>query len=180
MDVYFQNPMEKTIAIGVSKIINKYNVEPGNENIASRIYKNLWLGNKYAAADRAFCNNISHIVNATTNLPNSWNDITYLNIPITDGMACESNLFSSMMDGAVFIHDNLSMKKSVLVHCKRGHHRSASIVALYLMIFHGSTFLQAVEHIKIIRPTAFRRMSCMMKELIKFEAFRIKNQHSSY
>ena len=62
----------------------------------------------------------------------------------------------------------LSKNKSVLVHCKRGHHRSASIIAAFLMKNIGVDYLSSMAYINNIRPCALRRNTCMVKGLFNY------------
>jgi len=71
--------------------------------------------------------------------------------------------------GADAINKAVSENSIVLVHCKRGHHRSATIVAFYLMKYKNMSLVDAIFFIKKSRPTAFRKMTCMLETLIWFE-----------
>ena len=152
--------------------------ETSNESL---ILPGLWLGNKYTAKDIDFVTNnkIKYIINITDDINNEFDFISYTNFKIRDIMACENSRKETEIDtlgilrrGSKIINTALGNNMSVLVHCKRGHHRSASIIAFYLMKYHHYTLPAALRLIKTIRPRAFRRRSCMMDTLIDYETNR--------
>lgn len=138
------------------------------EEDANLIINNLWLGNYMAAHNLEFitAKKIGHIINVTDDIPNKFLFIDYTKYPVKDLEACQKNLFKIIENGANIIHNSLLSNKAVLVHCKRGHHRSASIVAFYLVKYCKVSLIDAVRFIKNIRPSAFRRMNCMLKTLV--------------
>jgi len=164
----------------INEIIGKNNDREKNdlnENV-SEILPNLWLGNKRNAHDQFFVtgNGIKYIINVTDNVENKFEYVTYINFKIRDIMACQGDIISTldiMKHGAKIIDYTLRHNIPILIHCKQGHHRSASIIAFYLMTYHDYTLTDAIRRIKSIRPRAFRRMSCMMETLTDFEVNRI-------
>lgn len=143
----------------------------GDEYDANLIINNLWLGNHKVAYDIDFIRekNINYMINVTNDYDNKFNISKYMKIPIKDENACYQDILSLMIDGSDFINYAIKNNGNILVHCKRGHHRSASIVALYLMRYENMTLINAISIIKKIRPTSFRRMTCMLKTLIVYE-----------
>ena len=166
------NNLEKEI----NNIIHLMNKSPGSEYDATKICYNLWLGNMNVAYDDIFFNKykVSHIIDVTPEKIDHYRNISCTKIPIYDRDAhkFEKEIFNYMINGAKIIHDKINNGQVVLVHCKRGHHRSASIVILYLMKYHQMSLLEAIKIIKQKRPTAIRRISCMVKLLIKYEITR--------
>lgn len=157
----------------INNIIVYYSAAKGTESNANQIMDKLWLGNCKAAHDDQFIStqNIKHVVNATDSITNKFSNIEYTTFAIKDSDACKYNLFYLLDYGADIIHDALSKNETVLVHCKNGHHRSASIVAFYLMKYHGFPLANAVYFIKTIRPTAFRRINCLLRTLIYYSIY---------
>lgn len=155
-------------------IVNFNNINgsvPTNSPDANLIMENIWLGNSSVAQDFNFMvsKKINTIINITKDISNYFDFIDYVNYFIRDDDACQINLFYVMEQGAKIINDVVSNKKTILVHCKRGHHRSACVVAFYLMKYHNISLICAISLIKNIRPTAFRRITCMLQELILYE-----------
>lgn len=142
-----------------------------NETWADLLFDSVWLGNIYAAHDLNFLKDkkIKYVINATYDVPNKYSFINYTTFPISDIEACYKNYINIMDKGADIINRAISENEPILVHCKRGHHRSAAIVAFYLMKYQNMSLVDAILLIKSSRPTSFRRMSCMLKTLICYE-----------
>lgn len=147
-----------------------------NENDVDVIIPNLWLGNTVAARNASFIqrNNIKYIVNITENEPCHFMNIKYYHIPIKDKKMCGDESRDCMLhyiDNAVnFIHKGLSENVGVLVHCKRGHHRSSGLVLAFLMKYLKIGFLPASIYIKNIRPFALDRKTCTNKWVLEYYA----------
>lgn len=144
------------------------------EKDVSEILPNLWLGNYKAALSQKFINkhNIECIINLTTNIPNVFDRIDYLHIPIKDKELFFENseqLIKIYDIATKFIHDSLHDNKKILVHCKRGHHRSASIVAAYLIKYCGIAYSNATNYIHSMRKCALTRNTYMMKTLMLYK-----------
>jgi len=139
------------------------------ENDVDMIIPNLWLGNTIAAMDENFIrqNNIKYILNVTENIPCPFLDITYYHVPIKDKLMCDEksrNVMLNYIDDSIdFIHKGLCEGVGVLVHCKRGHHRSSGMVVAFLMKYMNIGFLPACIYIKNIRPFALDRKTCTNK-----------------
>lgn len=136
------------------------------ENNVDMIIPGLWLGDAVAALNEDFIrqNNIKYIINATENVPCPFLDIVYYHVPIKDKVMCEEKYRHSMMQyintAVELIHRGLSENNGVLVHCKRGHHRSAGIVICFLVKYLHIGFLPCCIYIKNIRPFALDRKTC--------------------
>jgi hypothetical protein len=160
----------------VNNLLHKYSRDylNSNENDADIILTNLWLGNATAAGSNDFIKraNIKHIINITTNIPNHFDDIEYHNFPIQDIDMCSINYdhMIEMYDKAAdVIYNTLKSNANIFVHCKQGHHRSASVIAYYLMKYHSMSLLSAIKYIKRKRPSAFCRFTCMLRALVIYE-----------
>lgn len=138
------------------------------------ILDNLWLGNFKSAFDYNFLtkNKIKKVINVTFDIPNVFKDseIQYIQFEISEKHPCNKNLAYILNTGADTIHTELNKNNNVLVHCKRGHHRSASIIAFYLIKYHNMSVYDAIYYIKKYRPNSFRRMTCMVNYLILYES----------
>lgn len=155
----------------INSLIVEYPVNRAIEINADEILRNVWLGNALAAKDIDFIKNkkINYIINVTNDIPNQFQFINYTVIPMKDIDACHQDLLRLMQIGASVINQAILKNEPILVHCKRGHHRSASVLALYLMEYQNLSLFDSIKLIKNIRPTAFSRMSCMLKALILYE-----------
>lgn len=168
------NTNKRTLALTkkINNIISTLHSIDIPEPDANLILKgSLWLGNIRVAHDPRFIKKeqIRYIVNATKNTQNVFPFIRYFLFPFRDIDMKYQNLLPMMENGADAIHRAVSSGSTILVHCKNGHHRSASIVALYLMKYHGMTLVEAIVFIKKKRPGTFDRMTYMLRALIWYE-----------
>jgi protein tyrosine/serine phosphatase len=148
---------------------------PNTEEDVNSVMKNLWLGNRNIANNLPFItdNNIKYIINISSNLVNKFDFIDYTNFYVRDRNACSSDVLTVLETGAKVIDQCIRNNNCILVHCKKGHHRSASIVAYYLMKYRGMSLIDAIEYIKSVRPTTFQKMTCVLRTLIDYELSRI-------
>lgn len=179
--------VEKEIFRKINRIISPIYATPKKPELdANRIiignYTKLWLGNMNAAKNYDFivgCG-IKNIINVTTDIPNYFPFVEYLTLPIKDQDACRYNLLNVLEAGADYINKCISKNSSILIHCKRGHHRSASIIAYYLMKYRHYSLENAILLIKSYRATTFRKMTCILKILIKYEYQRCLMVHDVF
>jgi hypothetical protein len=145
-----------------------------NENDVDLIIPNLWLGNKHAALDKNFIqkNNIKYIINVTDGIHCPFHDIIYYHIPIKDKRMCDPKSMDVMyeyIDTALeYILKGLRENVGVLVHCRKGHHRSANIVLIFLMKYLKIGYIHGMMIINNIRPYALRRNTCVNKWIIGY------------
>lgn len=149
------------------------------EKDVNEIIPNLWLGNFKAAYDRQYLKayNIRYIVSIMDNFDKryQYDGITYLFIPVTDEDTCNANMNNIFEATTKFILTSLHANQGVLVHCKQGHHRSASIVAAFLFQYLNITYATAINYIRKIRPCALRRPTCIQKKLYEYYVYKKSN-----
>jgi hypothetical protein len=143
------------------QIINK------KENDMDLICKNIWLGNKESSLNHKALinNNIHYIINCTPNLESPFKDMKYLRLPIHDknicSVSCGKDIILLIYKAMKFIDLALSNNSGVLVHCKKGHHRSANIILFYLVLKYNISYLRVLTVINYIRPLALVRNTCI-------------------
>lgn len=140
------------------------------ENDVDEIIPRLWLGNYKAAYNKNFLEKyqIKHILTIMDffDLNYKYDDIDYLIIPLKDKQTCSiSNMFEKTNE---FIYNALKKEENILIHCKKGHHRSASIVAAFLIKYLEIDYNSAVMYINHIRPCSLRRDTCMTQHLLNY------------
>lgn len=118
----------------VYTIINK---STGLNNV-DEIISNLWLGNIISSTDRNFFidNNIKTVINVSKDLPFiNLHDIRKFRIPVNDDYTLKTgNILKSYKDKIIkIIDESLQKNNGVLVHCKAGSQRSATVIAIYLI-----------------------------------------------
>jgi len=151
----------------------------GTENDVDEILPGLFLGNEKSSYNKEFLKkyNIKYIIRIMPEFDFTKQEpkITYYHIPIKDSKSCNDTHVKNLSYNYFFkyvinlIH-NLMLRRdgNILVHCKRGHHRSASAVSAYLVKYYNLSYQQSVTYIKKIRPFSLRKNSCIMNELYKF------------
>jgi dual specificity phosphatase 12 len=128
-----------------------------NQNL---IEPNLWLGDFRSSLDKNFIkrNDIKLIVNLSKNLNFvDLENVEKYRVPIHDNRSHESDvgMISHFPEVYKKIDSYLKDNKGVLVHCRAGMQRSATIVALYLMKKRNLDFENAKKFIRSKRCIAF-------------------------
>lgn len=143
-----------------------------------RIMQDLYLGGMEAVLDlQGLAAQGIHAVvccNRELEFPSSklFSDLEYYRVDIEDMGREPLELF--LPEATAFIHEQLSKERSVLVHCKAGVSRSASVVIGYLMEYHKysliDAFLMTLRHRPTITPNPG-----FIDQLMKYE----KELHST-
>lgn len=121
----------------------------GQMDGASRIFDDLFLGSEWNASnlEELERNGIGHILNVTREIDNFFPDqFDYLNIRVYDDEATE--LLKHWDKTYKYIRGALEDGSKVLVHCKMGVSRSASVVVAYAMKARHWDLPQALRHVK--------------------------------
>ncbi len=124
-----------------------------------KIIDSLFIGNHYAALDQEVIDthNIRTIINCTDKDERINMNINYLQIPLNDPPSEKDIQYLNKMfyPSVLFIDNSIKNGNNVLVHCKIGSQRAATIVAMYLMVKYNTTSQEAINFIKNIRPICF-------------------------
>jgi len=94
---------------------------------------------------------VKSIVTMTENaLPENWvKDIGYLHVPTPDFTAPELDRIDIAVD---FIHEKISEKQAVMVHCAAGMGRAGTILACYLIKYQKYSAQDAINKVRKERP----------------------------
>jgi len=122
----------------------------------SQITSQLWLG---GAPDypRDYQFILDHAITAVLNIRAEREDdveyythhnIQYISLKVPDVAAPDPD---RIHQGALWIRDQVSAGRSVLVHCAKGRGRSATLAAAYLMLAEGLELDQAVDRLEAAR-----------------------------
>jgi hypothetical protein len=98
----------------------------------------LYLGNCTVAADKQWlqARGVTHVVNLARELPSCFPDaFTYLRLELRDD--CDADLRGALHATLDFIDAALAAGGGVLVHCRAGKSRSATVVIAYGMLCCG-------------------------------------------
>jgi len=130
---------------------------------AHEIIDNLWLGDINSARDAVFIKtqNISLVVNCTMRhcIPTFYDSmgVSSIRLPIYDSDE-KSNMKVFVKHKKYLIeqiHNFLIAKRPVLIHCRHGIQRSATLVAFYIISKFNVKPQQAITIIKSKRPISF-------------------------
>lgn len=131
----------------------------GQMDGASRIFDELYLGSEWNASNMEELerNGIGHILNVTREIDNFFPDqFDYLNVRVYDDEATE--LLKHWDRTYKYIRQAVESGSKVLVHCKMGVSRSASVVVAYAMKARHWDLPQALRHVKerraCVKPNA--------------------------
>lgn len=154
LNKYTYNTLKTSAYAFYDSICDYRLIESKNE-----IEKNLWLGDYRSAADNSFLqdNNVKLVVNLSKDLNFTDLSIDKYRVPIHDNRSKESDLgmiehFDTIYDKMKYYIDN---DQGVLVHCRAGMQRSATVVALYIMKKYKINFESARKIIRQKRCIAF-------------------------
>lgn len=123
------------------------------------IMDNLWLGNKISAVDESFLikNNIKLVVNVSKDLEFTKLNIEKIRLSIHDNRSLESDLGMINNFNVLYqkIDYHLVKGNGVLIHCRAGMQRSATLVALYMMKKQKMNFVEVKKIIRSKRSIVF-------------------------
>lgn len=131
------------------------------EKDVNEIIPKIWLGNYKAAYNKEFLieKKINYVISIMKNFDESKKikNIKYINVPIRDielNNVDMSHFFKFMN---IYIYQKYKQKKNILIHCKNGHHRSAAVMASFLIYYLKIDKKLIISYIKKLRPYSFRR-----------------------
>jgi protein-tyrosine phosphatase len=125
-----------------------------------QITKHVWIGSEQTASDRNFLvkHKIKLVVNCTADVPRTSN-IPMLRIPVHDA-AFDAKKMAKYLDmSSLAIRDVTRYGGNVLVNCRAGQNRSATVTAAYLMTIKGMTAKEAMDAIRKKKFETFRPMN---------------------
>lgn len=118
---------------------------------------------------------INHILNVTTEIDNFFPDtFRYMNIPVCDTE--DTDILRYFNDSYRFINKARKDGENVLVHCKMGISRSATIVIAYVMKARNWDLNRSLKHVKE-RRTCVKPNPNFMKQLEVYEVRRVYEMH---
>lgn len=143
-------------------------------NKCDKIIEGIYLGNKEAACDKELLQKyqIRHIIQVMPtydlDTQHKFNFVSYKCFPVKTEYICEENINHYFNNSCNYIMNCIKKGENVLVHCKRGHHRSAIFIIAFLCDCLGWSVKDAISHIRRIRPCALRREMCMFNLLFDY------------
>lgn len=132
--------------------------------MAIEIINNLWLGDYKDGLNTTFLveKKINVIINATGNLPfvQDLNNIEKIRVPLIDEVGAKLMESNEKMEFYLekiveHIYKKLMLGRVVLVHCRKGRQRSASLVCAFLMRYGGMNFKMVSDLMKTKKVDVF-------------------------
>ncbi|XP_066588242.1 protein phosphatase Slingshot isoform X2 [Prorops nasuta] len=121
----------------------------GQMDAPTEIFDHVYLGSEWNASnlEELQKNGVRHILNVTREIDNFFPGMfTYLNVRVYDDE--KTDLLKHWDDTFKYITKAKKEGSKVLVHCKMGVSRSASVVIAYAMKAYNWDFSQAWKHVK--------------------------------
>eukprot|EP01059_Diplonema_ambulator_P004426 TRINITY_DN14124_c0_g1_i1.p1 TRINITY_DN14124_c0_g1~~TRINITY_DN14124_c0_g1_i1.p1 ORF type:complete len:230 (+),score=43.53 TRINITY_DN14124_c0_g1_i1:85-774(+) len=153
---------------------------------ASKILEDgsLWLGDAGDAVnwEEMRKHGITHVVNATVECPylegekEGFSAPEVLRVPVRDD--CDAPLKDYFYDVATFIEESRQSGGRILVHCRGGVSRSATLVAAYLMIQNNLSSDQTFDYLRTRRSVISPNIGFLLS-LEQLERALIKDNHRS-
>jgi len=125
-----------------------------------KITNHVWVGSEATAADPVFIkkHNIKFVVNCTADIP-KYSNVPMLRIPIHDAGFDADKMKKYLGVSSMAIRDVTRYGGNVLVHCRAGQNRSATVTAAYIMTIKGITAKEAMDIIRSRKCETFRPMN---------------------
>ncbi|AGE54874.1 dual specificity protein phosphatase 16 / mitogen-activated protein kinase phosphatase 7 [Paramecium bursaria Chlorella virus MA1D] len=125
-----------------------------------KITNHVWVGSEATAANPTFLkkNNIKLIVNCTADIP-KYSNIPMLRVPVHDAAFDADKMAKYLGVSSMAIRDVTRYKGNVLIHCRAGQNRSASVCAAYIMTIKGITAREAMDIVRKRKCETFRPMN---------------------
>ncbi|MGH9999149.1 MAG: dual specificity protein phosphatase 23 [Nitrosopumilaceae archaeon] len=90
-------------------------------------------------------------------LPESWiKNIKYLHVPTDDLSAPDMEKIDNTVD---YIHERIKNNEPTMVHCAAGIGRTGTILACYLIKYHGLSTKDAIDKVRKERPGSIQSES---------------------
>lgn len=149
---------------------------------AKEIRRGLWIGSEGDSKNPDFMSkhDIHFVVNCSKTIPflNGY-DLEQYRVPVDDDPTNNDVILSHFPVVVRAIDSVLQKGKGVLVHCRAGMQRSASVVAAYLMYKYHLSAQNAMDAIKSRKNETFWPMPTFGKALQQYDkqlsAFRTTN-----
>jgi protein-tyrosine phosphatase len=141
-----------------------------SNKFANEILNGIWLGECNAASNRDFIikNNIKSIINISKSCPNYFNDINYLNIPIEEHEVNIYDIINIFKVTNKYIFHQLKKGNNILIHCSKGHTRSASIIGAFIIKYLNQSFDKTINYIRKKRKNTLRDDKLMTQALYEY------------
>ena len=121
------------------------------------IIPNVYLGNRNSARDKELLDKIYLVVNCSEELTFYSGKTKNFRVNVPDNLSLDCNLKILVYVNQILpvMFKCYNEKKPILVHCRAGMHRSATVIACFLMKYFNFNKDSAIQFIKSKRYVAF-------------------------
>ena len=121
------------------------------------IIPNLFLGNYNSAKDDKLLDKIHLVINCSEEIPFHSNKTKNFRVNVPDNLSLDCNLKILVYINQILpvMYSCYKAKKPILVHCRAGMHRSATVIACFLMKYFNFNKDSSIQYIKSKRCVAF-------------------------
>lgn len=130
-----------------------------------KIIEQIWVGNKDTAKSEEFLknNNITVVINCSKNIKNYYQQnkrIEYYRVKVNDYRKDEDvvDMNAQIVDVISYMYDKYVSGHNILVHCRKGKQRSATVVTAFLSLLHpDKNIYELMEMVKDKRKEVFNK-----------------------
>ena len=145
-----------------------------HSNNADLVIPRLWIGNFAASQDLMFLktNHITVVFNCTKDLPfRTEAGLRMYRLPVDDNLETSEirNMSLWSYEAVQKVMKEYKMGNHILIHCAAGMQRSAALVAMFLISYYRTHFMEAAYHLKKRRPIAFFPSANFAKAIHEFD-----------
>jgi protein-tyrosine phosphatase len=121
------------------------------------IIPNLFLGNYNSAKDDKLLDKIYLVINCSEEIPFHSDKTKNFRVNVPDNLSLDCNLKILVYINQILpvMYSCYKAKKPILVHCRAGMHRSATVIACFLMKYFNFNKDSSIQYIKSKRCVAF-------------------------
>lgn len=131
----------------------------------NKIIEQIWLGDKDTAKSEEFLkdNKISVVINCSRNIKNYFRKnktIEYYRVKVNDRLRDEDvlDMNAQIMDVVNYMYNKYADGHNILVHCRKGRQRSATVVTAFLSLLHpDKEVYELMEMVKEKREVVFNK-----------------------
>ena len=123
----------------------------------NEIIPNIYLGSKNSATDKSLLDKIDLVINCSQEIPFFSSKTKNLRVDVPDNLSlqCNLNILVYLHKFMPIIMDYYDNNKRILIHCRAGMQRSATVVACFLMKKFRFNKDTSIQFIRAKRPIAF-------------------------
>jgi hypothetical protein len=145
--------------------------------VVTEIFPNVWISDSSYSTDKIFLNkhNIKVVINCTKNLPFTSLDLKKYRMSVDDSLKPidQTEMLSHLPELTNTMYLAYKTLTPMLVYCKVGIQRSATLIAAFLIRYTGIDYIAAIKIIQSKHELAFRPSVNFLNTLKKFSNMKL-------